>query len=527
MKPLKIAILIDDEKLEKYKIEILHELQKSDFCKITKFIKREKEIVIGAEGSKYLFYRLFNKIDPKLFGKGIKYLVLESIKDLIDKTDKEEPDLIINLTSSTKHYPNSAKYGMWQFVYSSYPKAYWEVINNDPFTQVTLQKSAIGFESALIIDTFKTVTDRKSMIKNRDLVAWRSHMMMVRNIEKLAKKGKIFLQDKRQVLNFDHNNLKPKRKFFDFQFDFSDKTYQAPPTNCQMLKASCKLLKKYITFSIRKFFQMDRWFILYSENTDDKINPKLAEYKRFYPPSQNYFIADPFVVDEGDKTYLFYEELSYDNYRGYLKVAEYDKHSGDFKEPQMVLEQEYHLSYPNVFKHESKYYMIPESYENKTVDLFEAVEFPTKWKKKKTLLNDVLAVDATLYFRDKKWWMFVNIASKEGFSMNDELYIYYCKDFLTDEWTPHTQNPVVCDVTSARPAGALIEKDGKLYRPAQDCSGIYGRKIVINEIKTLTGDEYKEDLIGEINSDFADDLVAVHTLNSSKKLTVIDAIKSR
>ncbi len=527
MTQLKIAVLIDDEKLEKYKIEILNELQKSDFCKITKFIKREKETVKDEESSKYLFYRLFNKIDPKLFGKGVKYLALESISDLINKTEQEEPDLIINLTSSTKHYPNNAKYGMWQFVYTCQPEAYWEVINNNPFTQVTLQKSGVGLENALIIDTFKTVTDRKSMIKNRDLVAWRSHMMMVRNIEKLAKQGESFLKNKHQLLNFDHSKSTHKRKLFDFQFDFSDKIYKNPPTNFQMIKASCKLLKKYATFSIRKFFQMDRWFILYSENTDDKIEPKLAEYKRFYPPSQNYFIADPFVVDEGDKTYLFYEELSYSNYKGYLKVAEYDEKIKSFKNSQMALEMDYHLSYPNVFKHKGKYYMIPESYENRTVDLFEAVEFPTKWEKRKTLLNDVLAVDATLYFKDNRWWMFVNIASKEDFSMNDELYIYHCKDFLTDEWIPHTQNPVVCDVTSARPAGALIEKDGKLYRPAQDCSGIYGRKIVINEIKTLTENEYKENLVGEINSDFADDLIAVHTLNSSKKLTVIDAIKSR
>ena len=526
MRELKIAILVDDTKLEKYKVEIINELIVADFCTISKIINIDKESDTYDQGSKYLFYRWFNKLDALSFGKGTKYLKQEPIPK-IDLVDAKEPDLIINLSSSTKYYENSAKYGMWQFVYNSSPLGYWEVINNDPYTTVNLEKAGNGFESGLLLDTFRTATDRKSMLKNRDLVSWRTHMMMVRNIKLLAQNGESYFEDKKILLKFNHDIGNKKRKFFDLQFKFSDQTKQYPPTNCQMLVASCKLIRKYARFSLRKFFTMDRWLILYSQNRDGEVNPNLSEYKRFYAPSENYFVADPFVVDEGEKSYLFYEELDYATSKGYLKVAEFDDEKGDFKEPQMILEEEYHLSYPNVFKHEGKYYMIPESYENKTVDLYECIEFPTKWEKKKTLLENVSAVDATLYFQDKKWWMFVNIARKEGFSMNDELYIYHAKDFLKDEWISHSKNPVVCDVVTARAAGNLIKKDGKLYRPAQDCSGFYGRKIVINEVLKLSEDEYKEQLVGEINSDFSDDLVAVHTLNCSKKLTVIDAIKSR
>lgn len=523
MAKLKVGVLIDDERLEKYKIEILSEIQKSESCIISKFIKVDKQISLDARGS-YLFYRLFNKIDAKLFGRDVKYLGLETIDTSLDE---KESDVIINLTNSTVYYQNNAKYGLWQFVYNSLPLGYFEVVNSEPFTEVILQRVGSGFENGYILSSFKTATHRKSMIKNRDLVAWRSHMMIVRELERLAEKTKSYFDDKEPVLNFNEECKKKQRKFFDLQFGFSDDKKLNPPKNCEMIRVVCKLLKKYATFSARKFFPMDRWLILYSKNHDGQINPNLAEYKRFYAPSQNYFIADPFIIDEGDKSYLFYEELNYNNAKGYLKVAEFDEEKGVFKEGEMMLEEEYHLSYPNVFKHKDKFYMIPESFENQSVDLYEAVEFPKKWKKIKTLLSDVLAVDATLYFYDKKWWMFVNIASKEDFSMNDELYIYYCKDFLKDDWTPHSLNPVVCDTTSARPAGNLIKKDGKVYRPAQDCGGLYGRKIVINEVLVLNESEYKERLVSEISSQFADDLVAVHTLNSSKRLTVMDAIKSR
>ena len=521
---LKIGVLIDNTQLEHYKVEILKEVQKSDFCEITKFIKLKPEQ--EKQNSKYLFYRLFNKVDTKLFGRGTQYLSLESIEDIINSCNKEEePEIIINLSSSIKHYPNDTKYGMWQFVYNSNPTGYWEVVKNTPFTEVTLQKSGSGFENGLILKTFKTATERKSMIKNKDIVAWRSHMMMIRELKKLALNGEKYFEDKKAIINFSHEQSSNERKFFDPQHKFNDTKHRQPPTNWEMVKVVCKLLKKYTIFSIRKLYPSDRWLILYSETKNSEINPKLSEYKRLYAPSLDYFWADPFIVDEKDKSYLFFEELDYSTYKGYLKVCEYE--NGNFKEPKMVLEEDYHLSYPNVFKVSDKYYMVPESSENRTIDLYESVGFPTKWKKVRTLIDDISAVDATFLYRDKKWWMFVSVIEKEGFSTDDELCIYYSDDILTGEWTPHVQNPVVCDVTCSRPAGNLIEKNGKLYRPAQDCSGMYGRKMVINEIDILNEHEYKEHVVSEINSDFAEDLTGIHTLNSSKKLTVIDAIKSR
>ncbi len=526
MNKLKIAILVDDIKIEKYKIEILKEIKKLDFCTIARFINVPK--VDKDSGWRYFLFRAFNKVDSKLFGRGAKYLNLESIKSFSDLASGDKDlDLILDLSSSNSNYKNNAKYGLWQYVYGSYPKGYREVINNDPFTEVVLQKRANGFDIGYILKSFKTVTDRKSMLKNADLISWRSHMLIVKELKNLAARGEKYFDDKIPLVDFSTKKIEKNRKFFDLQFSFSDDKKENPLTNSEMFVSIFKLLKKYTIFSLRKFFPMDRWFILYAENKNGEINTNLDEYKRYYSPSQNYFCADPFVVDEGDKTYLFFEELDYSTVKGYIKVAEYDKETKSFKEAKMALEMDYHLSYPNVFKHNGKYYMIVESIENKTIDLFKAVEFPYKWKKRKILIDKISAVDATLYFQDEKWWMFVNVVQKEDFSVNDELFIYHCKDFLKDEWIPHSQNPIVSDVKSARPAGNLIYKNDKLYRPAQDCSGIYGRKIVLNEVIVLNENEYKENKVAEVDSSFSDDLVAVHTLNHSKRLTVIDAIKSR
>jgi hypothetical protein len=88
-----------------------------------------------------------------------------------------------------------------------------------------------------------------------------------------------------------------------------------------------------------------------------------------------------------------------------------------------VLTRPYHLSYPFVFRWRDDWYMVPETLENRTVDLYRSTRFPYDWTHAGTLLEDVAAVDATLIERDGRWWLFTTIAPFGG-SENDELHIY-------------------------------------------------------------------------------------------------------
>ncbi len=556
MRKLKVAVLIDDSVLAKYRLEVIYELYKSDWCEEIVFIKKQKSFDPVAKNPKYFFYELIRKLDKKIFAKNTPYLNEESIEDLIknhrlieiktnegdyfdeiddrdiEKINSNQIDVILNFGFKyiTGKLINSAKYGLWEYRHSNRPAAFWEVVENMPYTEVTLERVGSAFENGYVLDSFKTVTHQKSISKNFEQIMWRSHMMVIYNLRELAQDPDgYFSQKEIKTYFYDLPDLgrNDEKKAFDFQFAFSDDIGKKPPSNLQGVGIVGKLLGKYIKFIIRRFFKMDRWIILFSENKDGKINPDFSSYKRVPLPSNEYFQADPFVVDENEKSYLFYEELDYKTLKGYLLVSTYDEKSETFIEPQVIMKKEYHLSYPNVFKVDQKFYMIVESHENLTIDLYEADVFPTKWKKVRTMMDNIKAVDATLYKKDDKWWMFVNVAVKDGFSLNDELYIFYCDDFVEDEWKPHLLNPVVCDVTSARPAGNLFENGDKLFRPAQNCSGVYGRGLVINEILELNEKKYEERMVQQIRADFADDLVAIHTLNASKRFSVIDAIKSR
>jgi hypothetical protein len=83
---------------------------------------------------------------------------------------------------------------------------------------------------------------------------------------------------------------------------------------------------------------------------------------------------------------------------------------------------------------------------------------------------------------------------------------------------------VICgDVRRARGAGAIVQCDGKLYRPAQDCGGGYGRALVFNEIVQLDEFGYAERPCRRIAPPGGAALRGVHTYSVAGGWEAIDA----
>jgi hypothetical protein len=72
---------------------------------------------------------------------------------------------------------------------------------------------------------------------------------------------------------------------------------------------------------------------------------------------------------------------------------------------------------------------------------------------------------------------------------------------LDGVWRPHVLNPLKCDIRSARPAGRPFRLDGRLYRPAQDCSRVYGGGLAINEILDLSPSSFRERTVLTVQPD--------------------------
>ena len=169
-------------------------------------------------------------------------------------------------------------------------------------------------------------------------------------------------------------------------------------------------------------------------------------------------------------------------------------------------------------------YLIAETAENRTIEVYKCKNFPDDWEFECKLMENVFAYDATLFEHNDMWWLFANIREHECASTWDELCLFSSDDPLSDDWQPHPMNPIVSDVRSARPAGKLFHKDGRIYRPSQNSSFRYGYALNFSEILELTKTTYKERVVECLEPDWDPSILGLHTFSASGELTVVDAI---
>jgi hypothetical protein len=261
-----------------------------------------------------------------------------------------------------------------------------------------------------------------------------------------------------------------------------------------------------------------QWFLAIRRRTTAHSFHDGSGYELMLPPKDRFY-ADPFLFERDGKTHLFFEDLRYSEGRALISYCELSP-EGKPGTPVEVLRRPYHLSYPFLFEENGNIYMIPETKENRTVELYRATSFPTEWALEAVLLDNIHAVDATIYKSDGKYWMFAGI-SNGRFSTCDELGIFF-SDALTGPWTPHPANPVVSDVRRARPAGALFRNGDRLIRPSQDCARAYGYAIVFSEVLTLTETEYEERPFSRLHPDWVNGNQGTHTYTRTGQFEVID-----
>jgi len=290
------------------------------------------------------------------------------------------------------------------------------------------------------------------------------------------------------------------------------------------IKSIIEVLKKLASWFLwkinnRVFF--DQWQLLFSfEN-----NLNFKDFVKIIPPKDRFW-ADPFVVECENKYYVFYEELIYTENKGHIACLEIDS-LGNVSNFQTVLKKKYHLSYPFIIEQEKSFFMIPETGENNTIEIYESVSFPNDWKLKKILIPNIVAYDTTILQHNSKYWLFANVKNPENNSTWDTLHLFYSDSLLHDEWKPHPLNPIVSNISCARPAGNIYKKNNKIYRPAQNCSLHYGYAIEIMEITILDEYNYAEEKSNAILPAWDKKVSSIHTINSLDGITIVDAKISR
>jgi hypothetical protein len=238
-------------------------------------------------------------------------------------------------------------------------------------------------------------------------------------------------------------------------------------------------------------------------------------------PTNGHSYADPFLASTDDgRSFVFFEDLPPGRRRAVISCSEVDR-DGCLSSPEVVLARDYHLSYPLVFRDGDDWYMLPETSEHRTIELYRAVEFPTRWELARTLAANVIALDTTPVVVDDVTWIFSSLARGSA-RQTDMVSLFWCES-LDSEWHHHPANPVVTDIRRSRSAGRIFERGGRLYRPSQDGSRRYGYALTFNEITRLTEDDYQEQPASRIEPHWIEGGICTHHYDASGEFEVIDA----
>lgn len=539
---LKIGIILDDPKVPNWVLSIIEELSASNYASIPVLLHCHytagKTNRFFFNSYKFWVYRALKKFEELIFKSepnAFQVKNLTSVSSNIDTVHVALPnrvevlDLPENTINQLQHYDldiilytgftplkgrilQISRHGIWccrvgsQHLTIDNAPIVWEVLeakNEIPLS--IIQKNING--ELLVHHSYTAMDEEFSILRMQNRLSWKAALLLPRKLRELYEQGEVqFYNDK---------------KFISGEMGDGASSF---PSNFDVLRLASLLYFNKVWLKLKNLFFFEQWILLYKFGDSTVSSKVLSQFKKLIPP-KNCFWADPFVVQQNGRYFLFFEELLYDRGLGHISYLEIDK-AGNLSKPRKILETPYHLSYPFIFEYEEQFYMIPETCQNQTIELYRCTAFPDKWEWAHNIMEGVSALDTTIHFQDGIYWLFTNIRESEEVA-NEELYLFFADDILSKTWTPHPMNPVVSDVRKARPAGKLFQNDDGLFRPAQDCSKTYGYGMCINQVTKLSKKEYEERTIDVIFPNWEKNLTATHSLNSSGNLTVIDAMINR
>ena len=554
--PLRVGVLVDDLTVPAWAYAMLRRIQQSEYAVVGLFILNDTPSpqterswlktlkhyrgAVASRGYKKCLWALqralmeYKPASPDAFEpkalfptfSGTPVLRVAPIQRKVSDSFRDDdltriaayhPDVLVRLGFRILRGKilTAVRYGVWSYHHGDNtinrggPPGFWEVMESWPETGSLLQILTEDLDNGQVLYRSSARTREYSVRCNRNAYYWKSAAFLPRKLEELSRLGEEIFFD-----NVSQENIHPT---------FYSNRLFVQPTNSELTGLLTRKLLQKIWWRMQKIFYIEQWAILFSVKPD--VSSSFWRFKKILPPKDRFW-ADPHVVARNDTYYIFLEEYLYHRKKGHIAVMTLDR-DGKYTAPVPVIEKPYHLSYPFVFQWDNTYYMIPETTANRTIELYRCVEFPDTWQFEMNLMEEVAAVDATLFQAQGKWWLFVNIVEYEGASSCDELFLFYADTPLTRDWHAHPANPVVSDVASSRPAGRLFRRNGKLYRPSQKGAPRYGYGMNIQEITLLSKTQYQETTIASIEPNWDRRLIGTHTLTHERHLTMIDGLYRR
>lgn len=289
-----------------------------------------------------------------------------------------------------------------------------------------------------------------------------------------------------------------------------------------------KNIKSEIKYYIKKIISRDndKWSICIFKSDKKKLifskikNKKILKNINVFKPPKDEFWADPFYFNYKNKKYIFFEKFFKKKNKGIISV--FLTKDNKILKTYDILEKKYHLSYPFIFKHNNRIYLIPESYQAKKMQIYICKKFPSKWKLLKNHFTDEIIGDPTFFKYNNSLWFFINKTDKKLNNLNKKLFLYKMSNDLT-KIIPHKKNPVKNSFYGGRSAGGIIKIKGSIIRPGQiQRNNNYGYGIVFFKIIKLSLNTFQERKISSMTPEIFENAKGVHHISNFGNNFVVD-----
>lgn len=223
--------------------------------------------------------------------------------------------------------------------------------------------------------------------------------------------------------------------------------------------------------------------------------PKRTALSLFHPAIM---IADPFLLVKNGIVHLFYEEMLLGKGLGCIKTIFSDDLIHWSKPKTIISVPNRHFSYPFVFEHEDKVFIMPESGDTHNICLYKADDksltsfsfYKEVIKREKLPTNLVYDfADSCIYEKDNIFYLFTSYCDDKTYYLE-----LYTSNRFDGDYKLHPQSPICISNKYGRCGGNLIESGNRIYRPAQDCEIVYGGQLHLMEIDEITPNSYREHL---------------------------------
>jgi hypothetical protein len=559
--PLRIGLLLDSrDEISAFFAKIIEDIRASNFANIELLIVRKTSEdlkpgkltnssalktllrrISDPKVRKHMLYDLYLRLDARMKPANFPLAMvdvkdtlsgIESIDvepsgkkfvhrfpaDALEKIRSKDLDVLIRFGFNILHGDilKAARYGVWSYhhgdneFYRGGPAHFWELLEGSPLSGVVLQVLTEELDGGLALCKSLFATEHTvSVSRNRYTPYWGSSDLVIRKLNELHQFGWDYLLEKA---------IPPA------PYQGKRTIYRVPANRDVLPWLGPILLKKAISYPFRKE-NVQHWRIgcrVHARPLFDADSNSDFSGFRWIDPPLGHFWADPFAFEHAGKRWTFFEDYSYEKKRAAI-VCSAVSPQGELEPPLPCLNHpSHHYSYPHIFGAGSEIFMIPESVDSNSVDLYRCRQFPDQWVREATLLEGRF-VDTTIWEHEGLWWF--TTTSAEPSSGAGSLLLFYAES-LTGDWHFHPGNPISTDIRRNRGAGRVFKNDNRLIRPSQSCAPSYGYSISFNEITELSRLRYAEQMLKTITPEHWPGLSGIHTYNRVGNLELIDGSTS-